>query len=675
MLRKYHCLAFVFLLGLFFPTISCTPQNTDLSRDFAETAVITGIPVDDELRQLLSQVVPYDLPEKNALPKEKRFFYNLNTLINDDLADQDAKYKLAACKLALRQALAINTTVDSIQVRRYPPNRVREPYGDYSAKYGPEVQGNFWWVLGGEIEDSTQWKDYRGEVTSPIFVVNEGKITEVDINVSVNACGGMFSSCCDTLVYPSGLNDAWFQHFVDLGKRGDFPLRASEYTPKIVESYSANLTSDVLDLTAKKTAEGIAELAVLKDLKHLIIDTVKSKDADAMRDAFFELFPKLPNLQGLDMNAGPVTEAQMQKLGECQNLKFLSLTGVSPETPKIFEPINQLKKLEKLSVKSDTWHSWENDLPYVFKDVAPLHHVNGQPASEIIKIDDLPNLTDLYIVGTTQGRPLSLTNVPNLTLLKTDAPRLEGDVFTERTPRHLKVLVCAGLEITEEQMRPIAALEQLESLGLYGLRPKSLNAFTPFREMKALKSLALVFTDPYRPDQYRNETLTTPPAELAYLTVRFPGGYSSVPRNHLKIPKLAANYDLYVEYATMIDDLPTIIPGRVLCRSVTMSYEQFKAFFQNDGNVDPRYRYNKFDFQFLTLTDITEDDLFVGFTFPFELNIMFDQNMREPLKGKTFHFEKCDRLGKFSLAVPFLPDVDIRVSELKNLRSYQVTRN
>ena len=215
-MKSKMCLQAIFL-GLFLH-FADTPV-------FADDPPITGITIDEELSQLLKQIVPYKPQEQNALPKEKRFLFNLNKLINEDLAARDEKYKLAACKLALRMALAINKTVDSLEVRRYPFNRSVEPCGEYSAQYGLNIKDDFWWILGGEIEDRKQWDDYWGGVTSPLFFVNRGRISQVDVRLSTNACGGMFSSCCDTLVCPSGLNDVWRQHFVDLGRPENFPRR------------------------------------------------------------------------------------------------------------------------------------------------------------------------------------------------------------------------------------------------------------------------------------------------------------------------------------------------------------------------------------------------------------------------------------------------------------------
>ena len=669
--QKYHRLI---LLGLFlllgiFLHLACTRDSAGTPA-FADASPLTGIPIDEELMQLLKQVVPYDPPANNALPMEKRFLFNLNKLINEDLAEQSEKYKLAAAKLALRQALAINKTVDTIEVRRYSA-LVKEPYGGYSGPHGIDVKGKFWWVLGGVIEDRSQWdntnNDY-GYTTNELFYLTSGRIANVKIYALVDTCGGVFSSCCGGTAYPPGMDDAWFQNFVDIGRKEDFPFTASEYTPKLIENY---FTGESLNLSNKTTTEGIAELAGLKTLTHLTVDTTVAKDADAMREAFFDLFPKLPNLQTIEMSTGPVTVAQMQKLGECQNLTNLTLTNFSTDTPEAYTPINRLKKLEKLTiVPSSSWNSswaypWLGSSAHLsFADLA-------QPHPGLVEIHDLPNLEYIHIVGATRGHAFSLKNLPSLTFLVTDAPQLAGDIFTERTPPNLKVLICAGLAITGEQMRHIAALEQLETLALYGLRPASLSVFSPFQNMKTLKQLSLFF----KTDQFRDETLTTPPVELSFLDVRFPGGHAGAPRINLRIPKLAVNYNLNVNYVTLVGDLPPF-PGNVCSYGATMTYDQFQTLFARRDEIDPRFQYNSFTFSYLNLTDIHTDDLFVDFAFPHELKILFDSyRMEKSLSGKTLHFEKCDRLAQLNVSVPALPDVDVRISGLTKIRSYQVSSN
>jgi hypothetical protein len=103
---------------------------------------IIGILIDEELAGLLKKIIPYNAPQKDALPKEKRFLFNLNKLINEDLAKQGEAYRLHICKLALRQALAINRMVDSIEVRRYA-TRTKEPSGDFSGDFDINIKGDF----------------------------------------------------------------------------------------------------------------------------------------------------------------------------------------------------------------------------------------------------------------------------------------------------------------------------------------------------------------------------------------------------------------------------------------------------------------------------------------------------------------------------------------------------
>jgi hypothetical protein len=192
------------LLGLFlFLNLAGTPA-------FGDEPPLTGITIDEELAQLLKQVVPYNPPEKDALPVEQRFLFNLNKLINEDLKEQNEKYKLATAKLALRMALAMNKTVDSIEVR---PNHT-----DFST--------NSYWALGCYSEDRTQWGGCY-DLTVKLFSWGNGRIiNKIDVVATSSFCDGPFGSCCGGHGgYPPGIDDAWFRHFVDLGREADFPER------------------------------------------------------------------------------------------------------------------------------------------------------------------------------------------------------------------------------------------------------------------------------------------------------------------------------------------------------------------------------------------------------------------------------------------------------------------
>jgi Leucine-rich repeat (LRR) protein len=636
--------------------------------------MITGIPIDDELAQLLSRIVPYHADGENPLPEEKRFLFNLNKLLNEDLAAQSDQYKLAACKLALRQALAINKTVDSIEVRRYA-SATNGVNGSYSGKYGLEVKGNFLWILGGHIETLTQWNnsDYQLEpLTNQLFVLGDGKIRNVTVCASVGSCGGMFTDCCADYPYPPGLDDAWFQNFIDIERVADFPFDSSMYSPKIVEymvEKSLELKEELALQGYRLAPEYVANLARLKNLNHLMIDLSSAKDAGAMRDAFFDLFPKLPKLQTIEMNSGQVTEVQMQKLAKCQNLTHLTLTNFSAATPKVFAPINRMKQLEKLVIQPKIAQlplfSWAYDYRCTYDAV---YWDKTKPNQEIVRFHDLPNLSHLQIAVEC---PLSLTNLPNLTLLVTNAPKLEGDIFTGRTPPNLKTLSCAGLEITEEQIRHIATLQQLEYLSLLRLDPKNLDVFSPLKDAKNLKHLALVFTgvNKFQNNRYDNMTLAIPPLELKALHVRFPyeGQYLAV-----RIPKLAKNYCLNVENVLFVDDIPPF-PGQVYCWKSKMSYAQFQQAFQH-GDGSGKDEYSHLFFGVFTLTDIDEDDLFVDFNFPSSLRIQFNDStkMNEALKGKTLHFENSDRLRQLSLSGIPLGETDIRLSGLTKMTGFQI---
>ena len=210
--KTYHRLI---LVGLFL-YLAGTPA-------LANEPPLTGITIDEELAQLLAQVVPYT----GDLLKEKRFLFNLNKLINEDLKEQDEKYKPAAVKLAMRMALAINKTVDSIEVRR---STSATSYGMWQPH-----SGTMTWDLGGVLED--KWEHWSGEVTIVLFALKDGKFVKINLCGIASSCSGMFTDCCGQAAYPSGIDDAWFRHFVDLGREADFPARF-RIQPQVNESRS-----------------------------------------------------------------------------------------------------------------------------------------------------------------------------------------------------------------------------------------------------------------------------------------------------------------------------------------------------------------------------------------------------------------------------------------------------
>ena len=165
----------------------------------------------------------------------------------------------------------------------------------------------------------------HSDATNALFLLSGGKIISVNVCAVGGFCDGTFGTCCGwNEFYFPGLDDAWFQHFVDLGKPGSFPWRESDFSPKIIKYITEPpvVLPESLDLRFKKEAEGIADLAKIQTLKHLKISFANAKDAEeraAMKAAYFDLFPKLPNLEKVEMyENGRVTELPLpvRKLAE-----------------------------------------------------------------------------------------------------------------------------------------------------------------------------------------------------------------------------------------------------------------------------------------------------------------------------------------------------------------------
>ncbi|MCL2709326.1 MAG: hypothetical protein FWE95_00465 [Planctomycetaceae bacterium] len=215
--KKYHCFV---LLGIFLILAGTPALATD-------ALPLTGITIDDELKQLLAQVVPYNPQEKGTLPEEKRFMFNLNKLINEGLKEQDEKYKLAATKLALRMALAINRTVDSIEVRSIPLPKVPAQFHSDLAAGTVDKRGIEVWTLGAysmSSEAAARWgtpDQYEWGGSCLLFTLREGKIIRVDTSFDFGSCGGGFSWCCGIRI-PTVMDDKWEKHFDDIGRNVDF---------------------------------------------------------------------------------------------------------------------------------------------------------------------------------------------------------------------------------------------------------------------------------------------------------------------------------------------------------------------------------------------------------------------------------------------------------------------
>ena len=131
----------------------------------------------------------------------------------------------------------------------------------------------------------------------------------------------------------------------------------------------------------------------------------------------------------------------------------------------------------------------------------------------------------------------------------------------------------------------------------------------------------------------------------------------------LKIPALAEVRNiyqgLYVENVTFVGEVPVYVWDEVRCRNTTMSYAQFQSFFTDRIS----YNSNHLNFDELMLTDIAEDNLFAGFTFPRYMRVRFSHEMQESLKGKTFDYGEGQKqsstgfMNSMELTVPNLQEV------------------
>ena len=591
----------------------------------SDAPLITGVPIDEELAALLEQVVP-----GSTLPEERRFLLNLNKLLNEDLAAQSDAYKLAAAKLALRMALAINKNVDSIAVMRNP--------------FDTPSDGSFVWALGGDFEERIKWDDLNPDITAMtncLYMVKDGKIIKIDRTALVDTCGGVFSNCCGHSASAPGFDDAWFQHYVDLGRLEGFSLEKADIDKIVQMSEKNGAIIETLDLRSKAAAEGIADLAKLKGVKHLKIETVVEelrwgseirgqRETSAMREAYFDLFPQLPELETIEMNSGPVTETQMQKLGECENLKTLILTNFSVETPQALAPINRLKNLVRLDINPSfynfepvpgalTTNTGMVGLYVDYGDEKGFHSIggvsqptyifwslgtgnrhrgverqirDGTPAEEVVEFHDLPKLKRFYVSGITQGYTFSLSNLPSLTYLITDAPMIQGNIFTgQHIPPNLEVVMCSARGMTDEQVRHIVSLKQLLALGLYVLELDDADIFSHWEDAKTLRHLSLVFA--------KDCAVTAPALPLLTLRVCFPDGGT------LTIPTLNMSARLEVENTAIMGEIP--VPLTLFFHNVTMERSQHQKL----GRADHRMIGRKFEFEELTLTD---DSTSVGIT-------------------------------------------------------------
>lgn len=645
-----------FLIVLLFSFLGCESETSgdDGGIPTEVKCPLTGIQADAELKQLLERVAPYTVTGRKMLEPEKRFLYNLNKLINEDLAAQSETYKLAVCKLALRQALAITPTVDSIEVRRNPFHSGTKP---------PEATV---WALGGVVEDSSLWRqdcdNTFGDITTLLFTLQGGSISKVNVTSITISCGGMFSDCCSQSADPPHLDEAWYQSFAAIGREMDFPVEESEYPISAVKKM-ADSSVKTLDLRYSRISpQGIANLVLLQKLENLEFIPKTPQHTEAI----FELLRKLPNLESVKIESGLVTEAQMQKLAECVKLRRLILTDFHAEEPAVLEPINRMKNLEYLSISS--WKGepiLTNDT--LFQSYGKLgNHLAGIGFhSQTITFHDLPRLRHLVITAL-YNNIVSLRNLPNLTTCIVDGASLEGDFFTDRMPKNLETLYGICPNVTREQIQAVASLGKLKTLYLACRNPTGPTVFEPLAEMVNLKTLSLTIGSDYPRNIFKDSGLTSLPPNLSSLAVR----NHATGRLKLALPKLDKDYDLVLYSVEVTGEIPHL-PGRVEINSSQMSYEQFQVF--KDGS-DVKEGF--FQFSELVLIGLDRPDLLNGFKFPHRFSINFSRKeMPAALKGKTFHFENCDRLRYLNIGVFDLKDTNVRLLNLPKLRECKIDTN
>ena len=616
-----------------------------------------SVQTDAELERLMAMVVPYEPDSIYVVPEDKRFLCQLDLLINQDLAGQSEEYKLAVRKLALRHALAMNPMVDSIEVRRYAAEGWR--YSESNQTPLPPSKTQFSWHMGGVI-DRLAWdgSPNHGAATAPLFIVANGAVTEVDLGVIVDACGGVFDDCCANLIIHSYHDDAWLKDLADLGMAEHFPFMDSEITQvglKYLAERKATNPLKRLCLTGTKlTPKELEPLAKLDSIEEFIFITKTQK----INAAIFELLPNFPNLRTLKLSPGKVTKSQMEKLAQCQELQKLVLTPCQPETADAFEPLNRLKELNDLSI------STENEMrgPFgepIIESIEPGSHPSFAFSGEKFVLSDLPKLSRLSLRGF-QNNTVELCQLPALQSLIVDADVMKGDILSDESQSGgLQKLFVPGGKLTESQVRALAK-HPLQNLGLHNLQPENLNIFALLKDVKRLKTLSLQFSAGVAAS-YGEATLMIDVPKLQFLRVDFQEKNDVL----LDLQNMKSVQKFYVKFLSHITLPPHL--ERVHSENANMSYKQFQIFQTGSSDIARSYYFNQ-----LVLTDVDADDLFDDWIFAHNYTIAFDKSMNESLKGKTLHLDNCGGLATLTLQIPEPEENNVKLSNLPKLDRIEI---
>ena len=120
------------------------------------------------------------------------FFDFLDIVINKELSNQSYHYRKTVCKIILRYFLTLTPSLDSLYARQY-------------TRLGTYRPGSIWDMAGSlTIADSRYNNEARLEpcLVFEFVRIKEGKITDFNFVVSYGACGGYWSSCCESLFEP-----------------------------------------------------------------------------------------------------------------------------------------------------------------------------------------------------------------------------------------------------------------------------------------------------------------------------------------------------------------------------------------------------------------------------------------------------------------------------------------
>lgn len=395
-----------------------------------------NVPAKTELQRLTELVVPYAEPlprpdDVKSIPELERFSILLDDFVEDYLKNESEEYRQAIRRIALRQALAINPMIDSIE---------------------SHFENESWSIAG--WTDGQIWDYCKGETTATtfsLFTMADDRITGISLELELGSCNGFFNNCCSLPIGPHNLDDAALEDFLIVGRLEDFPITYAHLTDKglhLLRQYNDLHPVKGLDLSSnagkKISAKGMENLREMKQLQRLSVD---SPDFSTQKAAF-ELLPYLPNLESFTINIDKFEQTQIDLLGKCPSLQNVTVRSKFPNDIQSLEPLKSLTQLKILRFFSDSPERLTPDT-----STTPL---------TLTGFAELRNLS-LYNI---KGRTLHIGEMPKLREFYTNASAVEGDLLTENGPKELKRLTYPARNITMEQMR-ILTQHSFEHLTLY----------------------------------------------------------------------------------------------------------------------------------------------------------------------------------------------------------------